>query len=103
MSNEHPVKIRDIKSNMVSKMFVIKGIIISTTKPYIKASRLKIQCRNCANTKTIDLQPGQWPYVPSICEGQEGHAQRCPKDSFVALPTSEVMDIQNLKIQERPD
>lgn len=84
-------------------MFVINGIIISTTKPYIKASRLKIQCRHCGNTKNIDLQPGQWPYVPSFCEGQAGRAQKCPKDSFVALPNSDVIDTQSLKIQEFPD
>ena len=84
---------------MVSRLFVVSGIIISATKPYIKASRLKIQCKACSNVKTIDLQPGQWPYVPSYCEGQAGRTQRCPKDSFVALPTSEVMDSQSLKIQ----
>ena len=28
---------------------------------------------------------------------------KCPKDSFVALPTSEVIDCQNLRIQENPD
>lgn len=88
---------------MVSKMFVVSGIIISATKPYIKASTLKIQCKHCSNTKSIDLQPGQWPYVPSYCEGQAGRTQKCPKDSFVALPTSEVMDCQTLRIQEFPD
>jgi len=69
-SDDHPVKIRDIKSHLVSKLFVISGIIISTTKPYIKASKLRIQCRNCGNTRNIELQPGQWPFVPSTCPGQ---------------------------------
>ncbi|MCB0367906.1 MAG: hypothetical protein KDD45_00345 [Bdellovibrionales bacterium] len=66
-SNDHPVKIRDLKSNMVSRLFVVSGIIISTTKPYLKASKLKLQCKNCGNIKVIDLQPGQWPYVPRYC------------------------------------
>jgi DNA replication licensing factor MCM5 len=98
-SDDHPVRIRDIKSNLVSKLFTVSGIIISTTKPFIKASKLKVQCRSCGNTKTIELQPGQWPYVPSFCPGQEGRTQKCPRDSFVALPTSEVIDTQSLKIQ----
>jgi DNA replicative helicase MCM subunit Mcm2 (Cdc46/Mcm family) len=98
-SDDNSIKIRDIKSNMVSKMFVISGIIISCTKPFIKASKLKLQCKACLNAKTIELAPGQYPYVPSFCEGQAGHTQKCPKDSFVALPTSEVIDTQNLKIQ----
>ena len=82
---------------------VISGIIISTTKPYIKASKLKIQCRICGNTKSIDLQPGQWPFVPSFCEGIQGVTQKCPKDSFVAVPTNDVIDTQNLRIQQFPD
>lgn len=103
LSDDHPIKIRDIHSNLVSRLFVISGIVISTTKPYIKASKLKIQCRTCANTKNIDLQPGQWPYVPSYCEGVQGITQKCPKDSFVAVPTSSVIDTQSLRIQEFPD
>lgn len=102
-SDDHPIKIREIKSGLVSKLFVVSGIIISTTKPYIKASRLKIQCRVCGNTKSIDLQPGQWPFVPSFCEGIQGVTQKCPKDSFVAVPTTDVIDTQNLRIQEFPD
>ena len=82
---------------------MISGIIISTTKPFIKASKLKVQCRHCGNTKNIELQPGQWPFVPSSCPGQEGRTQKCPRDSYVALPTSDVIDTQNIKIQENPD
>ena len=66
-SDDHPVRIRDLKSTMISKIFVVAGIIISTTKPFIKASRLKVQCRSCSNVKFIELQPGQWPYVPTFC------------------------------------
>ena len=87
-SDDNSIKIREIKSSMISRLFVISGIIISSTKPYIKASKLKLQCKNCLNSKNIELMPGQFPYVPSFCEGQAGHPQKCPKDSFVALPTS---------------
>jgi DNA replication licensing factor MCM5 len=88
---------------MISRLFVVSGIIISSTKPYIKASKLKLQCKSCLNTKTIELAPGQFPYVPSFCEGLAGHTQKCPKDSFLAMPNSEVIDSQNLKIQEFPE
>lgn len=98
-SDDNPIKIREIKSSMISRLFVVAGIIISSTKPYIKASRLRLQCKSCLNAKTIELAPGQNPYVPSFCDGQNGHTQKCPKDSYVALPTSDVMDSQNLKIQ----
>ena len=102
-SDDHPVKIREITSNRVSNLFVVSGIIISATKPYIKASKLKLQCKYCENPKTIELQPGQWPYVPTHCEGRPGSSEKCPKDPFVALPTSQVIDCQNMKIQELPD
>lgn len=102
-SDDNPIKIRDIKSSMISRLFVVSGIIISSTKPYIKAYKLKLQCKNCLNTKTIELSPGQYPYVPSFCDGQAGHPQKCPKDSYIAMPTSEVIDSQNLKIQEFPE
>jgi len=57
---------------MVSKLFVISGIIISTTKPYIKASKLRLKCRSCMATRVIELAPGQFPYVPTFCPGQAG-------------------------------
>jgi DNA replication licensing factor MCM5 len=91
---------------MVSKLFVVSGIIISTTKPYIKASKLKLRCRNCLATKVVELAPGQFPYVPSICIGQLGNggqSQKCPNDPFVAMPDSEVIDTQSMKIQESPE
>lgn len=87
-SDELPKKIRDINSGLVSKIFVISGIIISTTKPYIKASKLKLKCRNCMNIRIVDLAPGQFPYVPTICSGQPGVSEKCPNDPFVAMPDS---------------
>lgn len=55
------------------------------------------------NSKTIELAPGQNPYVPSVCLGIPGSSQRCPNDPFVAMPDSIVIDAQNLKIQENPE
>lgn len=55
-------------------------------------------------TKVVELAPGQFPYVPSICVGQPGNnGQRCPNDPFVAMPDSEVIDTQSMKIQENPE
>lgn len=99
-SDEIPKKIRDVTSSMVAKLIVVSGIIISTTKPYIKASKLKVKCRNCMAIKVIEVPPGQYPYVPSFCtEGQATTNQRCPNDPFVAMPDSEVIDTQSMKIQ----
>lgn len=95
--------LREISSSNVQKLFVIQGIIISATKPYIKASKLKLKCRDCESIRFVDVAPGQTPYVPSICLGGIRDKKKCSPDSFVAMPDSEVMDVQNMKIQETPE
>ena len=99
ISEELPRRLRDIESRLVNNIFVISGIIISCTKPYIKASELKIKCRSCQLVRTIKLAPGQYPSFPQMCPGQGGANMKCPPDPYVALPESSVIDTQSLKIQ----
>jgi DNA replicative helicase MCM subunit Mcm2 (Cdc46/Mcm family) len=99
ISDDSPKKLREITSVDVQKLLVIQGIIISSTKPFIKASKLKIKCKDCESIRFIDVNPGQNPFVPTICLGGIRNNKRCSQDSFVAMPDSEVMDVQNLKIQ----
>ncbi len=87
----------------VQRLFVVHGIIISSTKPYIKASKLKLKCRDCESIKFIDVSPGQNPFVPMLCLGGIRNNKRCSQDPFVAMPDSEVMDVQSMKIQENPE
>ncbi len=87
----------------MQKIFVIQGIIISTTKPFIKASVLKLKCRDCEAIQFVEVGPGQNPYVPMICLGGIRNNKRCSPDPFVAMPDSEVMDVQHMKIQENPE
>ena len=47
LSEENPKRLRDIESRYVNNVFVISGIIISCTKPYIKAPELKIKSKGC--------------------------------------------------------
>jgi DNA replicative helicase MCM subunit Mcm2 (Cdc46/Mcm family) len=94
--------LREITSVYVQKLFVIQGIIISATKPYIKASKLKLKCKDCDSIKFVDIAPGQTPFVPMICLGGMRNDKRCSQDPFAAMPDSEVMDVQSLKIQENP-
>ena len=83
-------------------MFVVNGIIVSCTKPYLKSSVLKVQCKTCKHIKAIPLNPGEKPVIPRRClSGPSNKA--CDLDSFVVLPTSDVMDEQRMKIQENPE
>lgn len=99
ISDEHPKRLREIESRFVNSLFVVSGIIISCTKPYIKAEVLKLKCRNCECTRTIRLAPGQYPSIPRICTGDGSQRSKCPPDPFVPMPESQVIDTQSLKIQ----
>ncbi len=103
ISDDSPKKLRDVTSVDVQKLFVIQGIIISTTKPFIKASKLKLKCKDCQTIRFVDVPPGQNPFVPAFCTGGVRVNKVCSKDPFVAMPDSEVFDVQNLKIQENPE
>lgn len=102
ISDETPKRLREIQSRLVNCMFVISGIVISCTKPYIKASDLRIKCRSCGLVLTLKLMPGQYPSFPLICRGATSD-KKCPPDPYVALPDSIVIDTQSLKIQENPE
>ena len=104
VSDENAKKLREIESKCVNTNFVISGIIISCTKPYIKASILKIKCKSCDLVRTISLAPGQYPSFPTMCPGQNEPNKKCPPDPYDALPgESIVIDTQSLKIQENPE
>lgn len=102
-SDELPTRLRQLHSGLVHKLIVVSGIVISATKPYIKASKLRLRCRGCLALKEVELMPGQAPYVPNYCDGQGQTNQKCPPDPFVALPDSEVIDAQSLRLQESPE
>lgn len=101
-SDQHPKRLREIGNNLVGKMFVVNGIIVSCTKPYLKCSVLKIQCKTCKHIKTIPLNPGEKPIIPRKCTSGPT-SKACEMDSFMVLPFSEVMDEQRMKIQESPE
>jgi DNA replicative helicase MCM subunit Mcm2 (Cdc46/Mcm family) len=66
-TDQNPKKLREITSGMVSKLFSVQGIIVTTSKPFLKASVLKVQCKSCGHIKDIPLAPGQSPYIPRKC------------------------------------
>jgi DNA replication licensing factor MCM5 len=63
---------------------------------------MKIQCKTCKHIKSIPLNPGEKPIVPRRCTSGPTN-KPCEMDSFVILPTGDVIDEQRLKIQENPE
>jgi DNA replication licensing factor MCM5 len=68
-SNANPTNIRDLKSDMVSRMVKISGVIISASGIKAKTTRISIQCRSCNNTiPNLKVSPGLEGYaLPRKC------------------------------------
>eukprot|EP00794_Sanderia_malayensis_P020544 gene20544-22565_t len=105
-SNANPVGVRELKSEHVSKLVKIPGIIISASAIRVKATKITIQCRSCRNTiPDIGLKPGLEGYaMPRSCPTEQAGKPPCPVDPFFILPDKcKCVDFQVLKLQEAPD
>lgn len=106
VSNEEPTLIRDLKSNVMEKLVTVPGIVIQSSKPQKKASKLKILCRQCKGTRNINIPIWrQGTILPRVCTTTPiGDAQKCPLDPYFTLcDESEYIDIQSMKFQELPE
>lgn len=68
-ANSNPTNIRDLKSDSVSRLVKVAGIIISASGIKAKATRISIQCRSCSNVlPNITVNPGLEGYqLPRKC------------------------------------
>jgi DNA replication licensing factor MCM5 len=102
----NPRSLRDLTSANIGQLVVIHGIIVSASKPQIKASQLVVQCRACGNIKSVHLASNKsGNAIPRICDSTQGqNKEKCPLDSYVVVPEKCVYaDQQTLKIQEAPE
>jgi DNA replication licensing factor MCM5 len=68
-SNANPTNIRDMKSEMVSRLVKISGVIISASGIKAKTTKISIQCRSCNTTiPNLPVNPGLEGYaLPRKC------------------------------------
>ncbi|XP_035205917.1 DNA replication licensing factor mcm5-B-like [Stegodyphus dumicola] len=106
-SNANPTLMRDLKSDHISKLVKIPGIIIAATNVQAKATCISIQCRSCKEiVPKIKIKPGLDGYnLPRRCNSDQTTGQpRCPVDPYFIVPDKcECVDFQLLKMQETPD
>eukprot|EP00057_Strongylocentrotus_purpuratus_P035774 XP_801948.1 PREDICTED: DNA replication licensing factor mcm5 [Strongylocentrotus purpuratus] len=105
-SEANPIAIRNLKSEEVSKLIKIPGIVIAASAIRAKATRITIQCRSCRNyMPNLTLKPGLEGYsMPRKCNTDQAGRPKCPLDPFFIVPDKcKCVDFQILKLQEAPE
>ncbi|KAM6302833.1 DNA replication licensing factor MCM5 [Podargus strigoides] len=105
-SDANAANIRSLKSDQMSHLVKIPGIVIAATPVRAKATKIAIQCRSCRNTvNNIAVRPGLEGYaLPRKCNTEQAGRPKCPLDPYFIMPDKcTCVDFQVVKLQESPD
>lgn len=105
-SDAHSSNLRELKSETVSRLVKIPGIVISASGIKAKATKISIQCRSCRNViPNLPVKPGLEGYVmPRKCNTEQSGRPKCPLDPYFIIPDKcKCIDYQVLKLQEAPE
>ncbi|XP_045452880.1 DNA replication licensing factor Mcm5 [Melitaea cinxia] len=106
LSDAHASNLRELKSETVSRLVKIPGIVISASAIKAKATKISIQCRSCRNViPNLPVKPGLEGYVmPRKCNTEQAGRPKCPLDPYFIIPDKcKCIDYQVLKLQEAPE
>ncbi|KAF5298740.1 hypothetical protein FQR65_LT09609 [Abscondita terminalis] len=106
ISDANSSNLRGLKSDVISKLVKIPGIIVSASGIRAKATKITIQCRNCQNViPNLPIKPGLEGYImPRKCNTEQVGRTACSTDPYFIMPDKcECVDFQVLKLQELPD
>ncbi|RWS31678.1 DNA replication licensing factor mcm5-A-like protein [Leptotrombidium deliense] len=103
----NPTSFRDLKSEYISKLVRIPGIVIAASNMKAKATCVSLQCRGCREVvSNIPVKPGLEGFLlPRKCSSEQaGRTVKCPLDPFFIIPDKcKCADFQILKLQEAPE
>lgn len=113
-SNANEISLRDLDSGNVSNIVRLSGIIISTSVLSSRATNLKLMCRNCRHTTSININnfnsiTGNSVSLPHTCLSQNDsigapEAKNCGLDPYLIIhESSNFIDQQFMKLQEIPE
>ncbi|KAG8327690.1 minichromosome maintenance protein 5 [Homalodisca vitripennis] len=105
-SDALPTSLRNVKSEQVSRLVKIPGIIVSASGIRAKAIQISIQCRSCRTVvPNLPVRPGLDGYVlPRKCNTEQAGRPKCPLDPYFIMPDKcSCVDFQVLKLQELND
>ncbi|EAX91422.1 MCM2/3/5 family protein [Trichomonas vaginalis G3] len=109
-TNSEPTPLREIDSNLIKKLIVVPGLVISTTPVSSRATEIKAVCSGCGHILTISCKNSGFQ-LPRKCQrprpkegGPAVAGGSCPLDPYTILPdNSTFTDYQFIKIQEAPE
>ncbi|XP_075223178.1 minichromosome maintenance 5 [Lycorma delicatula] len=105
-SDSFSSNLRDLKSDTVSHLIKIPGIVVSATGVRAKATKIAIQCRSCRTViPDLAVRPGLDGYIlPRKCNTEQAGRPKCPLDPYFIVPDKcSCVDFQLLKLQELTD
>ncbi|XP_065222738.1 DNA replication licensing factor Mcm5 [Planococcus citri] len=105
-SNSVPTSVRHLKSEMISRLVRVSGIIVAASGIRAKSTKIAIQCRTCRNViPNLPVKPGLDGYVlPRKCNTEQAGRPKCPLDPYFIIPDKcACVDYQILKLQELTD
>ncbi|XP_018321449.1 DNA replication licensing factor Mcm5-like [Agrilus planipennis] len=106
LSDSRPSSLRELRSNCVSRLIKIPGIIVSASGIKAKATKITIQCRDCHHMiPNLPVKPGFEGYImPRKCSTEQAGPNKCSLDPYFIIPDKcQCVDFQVLKLQELPD
>ncbi|XP_041098126.1 DNA replication licensing factor MCM5 [Polyodon spathula] len=105
-SEGNPANMRSIKSDQMSRLVLIPGMVVSAAAVRSKAVRVSLQCRGCRGViSNIAVRPGLEGYaLPRKCNTEQAGRAKCPVDPYFLIPDKcSCVDFQTLKLQESPE
>lgn len=105
-----PSPLRNLSSDLVSKLVTVSGIVVAATQVRAKAISMTLQCIGCRDTvSNIPVKRGLDGYIlPRKCPNRDdktgARLNRCPLDPYYILPDKcKCINTQTLKLQELPE
>ncbi|XP_058875365.1 LOW QUALITY PROTEIN: DNA replication licensing factor mcm5-like [Acipenser ruthenus] len=105
-SEGNPANMRSLKSDQMSRLVQIPGMVVSAAAVRSKAVRVSLQCRGCRGViANIAVRPGLEGYaLPRKCNTEQAGRVKCPVDPYFLIPDKcSCVDFQTLKLQESPE
>ena len=82
------VSLRELRSDLVSRMVAVSGIVVSSTRASTKATGITLQCRNCKAVRRVPVNEGfGGARVPRQCDHVplNPDEERCPLDPYTIM------------------